>query len=204
MSTARILVLADEVNPALYDYFEPGRLKGIDLIISCGDLPADYLSFLVTVSDADLLYVPGNHDDSYEYKPPEGCICIDSEVYNWRGLTILGLGGSMRYKPGPCQYTQKEMGRRAASMWFKLLKAGKLDILVTHAPAQGINDGPDLAHSGFKAFTDILSRYHPACFVHGHVHMNYGNYPRISNYQDTTVVNAFGSYVLEVELPETD
>lgn len=34
----RILALSDVESPALWDYFRPERLKGIDVILSCGDL----------------------------------------------------------------------------------------------------------------------------------------------------------------------
>lgn len=46
------------------------------------------------------LYVHGNHDDKYNVKPPEGCICIEDEIYEYEGVRFLGLGGSNRYKPG--------------------------------------------------------------------------------------------------------
>ena len=46
----KILALADEECPALYDYYTPGKLKDYDLIISCGDLKANYLSFIVVGS----------------------------------------------------------------------------------------------------------------------------------------------------------
>ena len=44
----KILVLSDEPSKWLYDFYEEGRLDEYDLILSCGDLPANYLSFLVT------------------------------------------------------------------------------------------------------------------------------------------------------------
>ena len=34
----KILALADQESKALWDYFDKSKLKGIDLIISCGDL----------------------------------------------------------------------------------------------------------------------------------------------------------------------
>ena len=46
----KILVLADKESPYLWDYFEKSKFEGIDLIISCGDLAADYLSFLTTLT----------------------------------------------------------------------------------------------------------------------------------------------------------
>ena len=69
----KILAVSDEECPALWDYYVPGRLKEYDLIISCGDLKADYLSFLVTMGRAPVLYVAGNHDNRYQHEPPGGC-----------------------------------------------------------------------------------------------------------------------------------
>ena len=39
----KILLLADEESKYLWDFFEKEKLDGIDLIISCGDLKAEYL-----------------------------------------------------------------------------------------------------------------------------------------------------------------
>ena len=91
----KILVLADQKSKYLYDFYEPDKLKDIDLIISCGDLPANYLSFFVTLCNVPLLYVKGNHDGKYETAPPEGCICIEDDIYVHQGIRIMGLGGSM-------------------------------------------------------------------------------------------------------------
>ncbi|MGN1266816.1 MAG: metallophosphoesterase, partial [Dorea sp.] len=146
----KILVIADKEARYLWDYFEKSKLQGIDLIISCGDLDSEYLSFLATFTSAPVLYVHGNHDDKYEKNPPGGCICIEDTIYVHNGVRILGLGGSMRYKPGEHQYTEWEMRKRVRKLWPKLLWHRGFDILVTHAPAQGLNDGDDLPHQGFK------------------------------------------------------
>ena len=102
----RILAIADQESPLLWDYFDRSYLEGIDLILSCGDLKPQYLSFLATFAHAPILYVHGNHDDRYEETPPDGCICIEDKIYIHNGVRILGLGGSMRYKPGAHQYTE--------------------------------------------------------------------------------------------------
>lgn len=200
--TAKILVLADEPVKAFYEYYNEKTFEGIDLIISCGDLPARYLTFIADVFRGEVLYIPGNHDSSYLTKPPKGCVNIDGRIYIWRGLRILGLGGCYWYKPGPYQYQELEMNRRYLSLWYSFLKHRGIDILVTHAPAAGHNDGPDLPHKGFETFTAILDKYRPKYYFHGHVHMTYGDYPRLSMYGDTTVVNAYERYVVEVELLE--
>ena len=105
----RILVIGDHESKSLWDFYEPSKLEDIDLIISCGDLSPRYLSFLVTMAHAPVLYIHGNHDDKYEMTPPEGCICVDDDLYVYNGIRILGLGGSMRYRYGTHQYTEKEM-----------------------------------------------------------------------------------------------
>ena len=48
----KLLLLSDKESPYLWDYYQPGRLDGIDLILSCGDLKSNYLSFLVTMGRA--------------------------------------------------------------------------------------------------------------------------------------------------------
>lgn len=196
----RILAIADEESRYLWDFYEKSKLEGIDLIISCGDLKPEYLSFLVTLTTVPVLYVHGNHDGKYENNPPEGCICIEDKVYVHEGIRILGLGGSMRYSQGQYQYTEKQMKRRAARLRLPLLLKGGFDILVTHAPAYQLNDGRDLPHQGFQVFRTLLDKYKPKYFLHGHVHMSYGRqHKRYDKYQDTHVINAFERCVFEFE-----
>lgn len=196
----KILLISDQPDAGLWEYYSPKKLKGIDLIISCGDLPQRYLEFLVTMANVPLLYVHGNHDDRYIAQPPEGCDCIDGRVVTVNGLRIMGLGGSMRYKEGSFQYTELQMRLRIARMWWQTLK-GKVDLVVTHAPIQGIGDGEDLAHCGFACFRKILDQLRPMYWIHGHQHLNYGRNPRIYTHGDTTVINAYGKYILEIETP---
>jgi len=194
----KILVLSDEPSKWLYDFFEREKLDEYDLILSCGDLPAEYLSFLVTFSKGPLLYVHGNHDH-YDRKPPEGCICIEDQIFEFEGVRILGLGGSMRYKPGANQYTEKEMRKRVQKLFWPLKKSKGFDILLTHSPARGIGDMEDLPHRGFEVFNELMEKYKPKYFLHGHVHMNYsGKAKREQTYHETTVVNAYEKWVIEI------
>ena len=73
----KILLLADKAEPRLWEELDRRKLEGVELILSCGDLPASYLSFLTCFTDAPILYVHGNHDVRYEKNPPEGCVCIE-------------------------------------------------------------------------------------------------------------------------------
>lgn len=195
----KILAVSDEECAALWDYYTPGKLDDIDLIISCGDLNAAYLSFLVTVAKCPVLYVAGNHDVRYQINPPEGCDPIDDHFVMFNGVRIIGLGGCRKYHPGPYQYTEWQMRHRIRKLRFRLWRHKGVDIVVTHAAPAGLGDAEDPAHWGFQALTDFLDKYHPAFLLHGHVHVTYGqNVPREIDYNGTRVINAFERYIIEI------
>ncbi len=193
-----ILAVADIEDNYIWDYFDKEKFKDVDLIISCGDLKASYLEFLATMIPAPLLYVPGNHDESYEANPPGGCINIDGSIYVAKnGARIFGLGGSIKYRPNRLhQYTEEEMKRRISKSSRIIKKAGGIDIFVSHSPAFGIGDGKDLAHTGFKCFVGLMDKYSPKYFLHGHQHRSYDRkIPRKHIYKNTEIINT-GPYYL--------
>jgi Predicted phosphoesterases, related to the Icc protein len=195
----KILALADVESRYLWDFFEKTKLDGIDLILSAGDLAPQYLEFLATYSKVPILYVHGNHDGCYNDTPPGGCICVDGDIYEYQGLRIMGLGGSMCYNYSGFQYTDRQMTQRYLKMKPKLWRKKGVDILLTHSPAKGFNDGKDMPHMGFSCFNTIIEKYEPKLFVHGHVHMTYGrDFKRESMYNNTKVINAFERYIIEL------
>ena len=194
----KILALADEECSSLWDYYTPGKLSGYDLIISCGDLKASYLSFLVTMGRCPLFYVHGNHDESYKKRPPEGCDCIDDKLIIYNGLRIVGLGGCRKYREGAYQYTDKQMEKRIRKLKRAIKIVGGVDIVVCHAAPKGMGDDEDYAHRGFDALIPFLNQYKPQYLLHGHVHMNYkSDNPRTRTYEDTTIVNCFERMEIE-------
>ena len=196
----KILVVADEESAYLWDHYRPGRLTGIDLILSAGDLKPEYLSFLVTMANRPLLYVHGNHDAVYQKRPPEGCDCIDDKLVVVNGLRILGLGGARMYNGGPYQYTEKQMERRIRRLRWKLHRSKGVDIVLTHAPPAGYGDAEDIAHRGFEAFLPLMDFYQPSYLIHGHVHKSYSvhTFSREVQYASTTVLNGAGRTILEI------
>ncbi len=193
----KILCLADEEDKSYWDYYRPEKLKDIDLIISAGDLKASYLSFLVTMGHAPVFYVHGNHDHRYENQPPEGCDCIDGRVLEYKGYRFMGLGGCKHFRPGPQQFREKDMRKRARKMRWKLRKG--VDVIVTHAPAAGYGDLEDLTHSGFETFVELIDRYKPVFFLHGHIHSSYNcRLQREYQRNDTRLINVGSSYILEL------
>lgn len=195
----KILLIADKAEPTLWEHLDKRKLEGVELVLSCGDLPASYLSFLTCFTPAPILYIHGNHDDRYASAPPEGCICIEDTIYTYKGIRILGLGGSMRYNKGINQYTEKQMRARVNRLRFKLWRSGGIDILLTHSPALNLGDDKDLAHTGFAAFLDVMDKYHPQYMCHGHVHQSYRfDFKRVRHHGETTVINACGHYFLDI------
>lgn len=203
MMDMKVLLLADEADPLYWEYLKKERLEDIKLILACGDLPASYLSYLTCFTHAPIVYVPGNHDTRYADQPPEGCICADENIVKVCGLRILGLGGSMRYKPGPFQYTEREMEKRIARLRWKLRFSRGFDILITHAPMRGLGDMDDLPHRGFECFAPLLQKYRPMLFAFAHVHAAYmgGRFQRNFDYDGLLCVNAWKSHVIELPGP---
>ena len=195
----KILCIADEELTIFWDSYVPGRLKEYALLLSSGDLKAAYLSFIVTMARAPLMYVHGNHDTGYAVTEPEGCDSIDGQMVEYRGLRILGLGGCLWYRPGAHQYSEKEMRKRIWKLRWQIAKYGGVDIIVTHAPPRGVGDGEDRAHQGFETFLELMDTYRPRYLLHGHVHLSYGrDRTREREYHDTKVINVCEKYVLEI------
>lgn len=193
----KILLVSDIESPYIWDNFQPERFSDIDLIISCGDLERDYLSFLVTMIKAPLFYVSGNHDADFKNHPPEGCDSIDGMFVKYKNIKIVGFGGCRGFDASKFQYTEQEMNKRVHKLLPQIIWNRGFDILVTHAAAYGLGDDTDLCHTGFKAFNSLIDRYSPRYHIHGHVHLNYGRKPRIINYKTTAVINAYGYHILE-------
>lgn len=196
----KILTIADEPNEYLWGENVREALSGTDMIISCGDLPAEYLDYLATFTAAPVFYIHGNHDKSYIENPPTGCVCIDGKLLTYKGIRMLGLGGSILYNnESPFQYTQKQMRRRARKLTPTIYLHKGFDILVTHSGAFGTGDSDDRAHVGFEVFNELIDKWQPILFIHGHSHLNYSTKNKRLAYRNKTqVINAFERYFFEI------
>jgi Icc-related predicted phosphoesterase len=205
----KILAVSDMVVDRLYSSQVAERFDGVELLLGCGDLPYEYLEFLVSVMNIPLLYVPGNHDPGYGEKnqrtQAEGCCFLDRRVERVRGLNIAGFGGSVRYKPNcPNQYTQAQMYSRTLSflpslLWHTSRNGGVLDIVIAHSPPRGIHDDDDQAHIGFSAFRDLIQIFKPRYFLHGHTMVYKSNIVSpITKVGKTTIINVYPYRIIEV------
>ncbi|MBW1636136.1 MAG: metallophosphoesterase [Deltaproteobacteria bacterium] len=195
-----ILIVADTVTEKLLDQNKGGPfLQDISLILSCGDLPPEYLSSLTFRYDVPLLFILGNHDLRYTSSPPAACRNIHQQLVSFDNLKIVGFSGSRWYNGGVNQYTESQMSRFIAKMRFTLWRNGTPDLILSHAPPRHINDAEDLCHRGFRGFRKFIDKYSPPYFLHGHIHTLFkNNSERITTVNSTQVINCYGFYVLKI------
>ncbi|GHU97720.1 metallophosphoesterase [Spirochaetia bacterium] len=217
----KILCISDQIDPLIYSNAIKERFADIDMVLSAGDLPLDYLEFIVSSLNKPVLFVFGNHNlNEYnyymhgtkttggawervdDYVPGSGAIHVGSKVRREEGLIIAGLGGSMQYNRGDNQYTNFQMNceilKLIPTLLFNRVFRGRyLDVLLTHAAPEGIHDKPDPCHRGFKAFLWFMRVFKPKYLVHGHIHLYDLSAVRATQYQNTLVLNAYSHYLID-------
>ncbi len=203
----KILSVSDWVEHELTDRFDAARFSGIDLVLSCGDLPPEYLERLNAILKVPLFYVLGNHDirftqkfgQKFGQKSPAGCLNMHARIIRHRGLNIMGLEGSLWYNGGPFQYTEAQMRKTIRGLWLKLWRMGGVDIVITHAPPRHVHDAEDQCHKGFECFRQFVDKHSPGFFIHGHIHARFSDASqRETIINQTRVVNTCGYHIFEI------
>jgi Icc-related predicted phosphoesterase len=212
----KILAVSDQAVDRIYELIPQGHFNGTGMVLACGDLPYEYLEFIVTVLNVPVYYVPGNHDPDYREdvagSHASGCINLDMRTAEQDGVLLAGLGGSVRYRPGAVnQHTQREAYWRASRLVPALLRNRKrhgraLDILITHSPPFGVQDDDSSAHTGLKAINWLIGWARPSLHLHGHLHQRWRNLEPAADWiGPTAVMNVFPQRSFEfpyVGLPE--
>jgi uncharacterized protein len=219
----KFLCVSDQIDPLVYSTGMKERFKDVDVVFAAGDLPPEYLEFIVSILNKPLYYVQGNHDGSSraslsaegafshlasagEQEAYLGAVDAARGVHAEEGLIVAGLPGCMRYNRGPVQFTEFQMWLKALALaprllLNKILRGRYVDVLLTHAPPRGIHDKGDLCHRGFSSFLWLMRVFKPRFLIHGHIHLYDLNDVRISSFGETSVVNAFGHCVLTMDGP---
>lgn len=238
----KILCVSDYVDPLIYNQNVKEAFPDIDLILCAGDLPMDYIDFIVSVFNKPTYFVFGNHDlkeyhlyhkDSrldgsrftknydqaihghgatylgFKNFVNENLIFEDPQTGKKTPLLIAGTSGTVRYNNGLCQFSDSHMKFKLLKMVPRLiinkLKYGRfLDIFMTHASPRHIHDHEDQCHIGFDCYNWFLQHFKPTYMVHGHIHLYDLREERVGKYYDTTVVNAYAHYVIELPMKTTE
>ena len=112
----RVLAVSDEVEEGLLANLGQTRLA--ELIVACGDLPAEYLGALMSALDVPLVFVPGNHD------PDQSGSYLDRDQIARRWFTeeftpvVRMLRAADLVGPG----TDAEAYMRVASQRYRLMR----------------------------------------------------------------------------------
>ena len=218
--TIKILAVSDEIDLLVYSQSIRERFKDIDLVLSAGDLPDEYLEFITGMLNKPLLSVAGNHDEddsrllarqsSVSYSMEQSVSSrqalgrLSFKIRKEAGISVLGIPGSMRYNRGQNQYTEAEMRARLVLLVPKLalrrLFLGRsIDIVLAHSPPKGTHDAQDPAHRGFSSFNWLIRLARPQYFLHGHVHLYDLQALREKTLDSTRVVNVYGHEVINIE-----
>ena len=204
----KVLTVSDNVLPQLEDARNLRERYGdVDGVVSCGDMPAPYLDFIVSVLNMPLLYVRGNHDLDYSSERPGGDNLHQRVIY-YKGLSFAGLEGSPRYNRDPVQYSEYQMWLMVLGMvpglWLRRLRYGYgVDVLVTHAPPRDIHDLPDKPHRGFRSLRFLLRVCRPRYMLHGHVDTWDRRKPTETEFAGTKIINVNPSKLLVLEKANT-
>jgi Icc-related predicted phosphoesterase len=215
----RALAVSDEEVSFLTT--ERAAAFGVDLVIAAGDLSFEYLGALIDFVDRPGVFVPGNHDPSLSRFSKHfswslragmpkagpgsaGFVNADGRVVDIGGLRVAGLGGCLRYRPGPNQWSELEQARRGrrlvrSARRLRTRDGRDVDILLTHAPPRHCGDREDQPHRGFECLHDVVAALQPRLLVHGHIHP-YGQPVPDRLLGETTVVNVVGHRELVLEV----
>ncbi|NLM01318.1 MAG: metallophosphoesterase [Treponema sp.] len=218
----KILCVSDYIDPLVYSNAIKERFKDIDVILSAGDLPMEYIDFIVSSLNKPAFFVFGNHNlKEFPYYHPEvqttrtitqkwnlshshGADYLGFKTARCCSLLLAGTSGSLKYNNGHAQYTEQQMTWRLIKLIprliFNKLRYGRyLDIFLTHAAPFGISDREDPCHKGFKCFLWFMKLFKPKYLIHGHIHLYSLQDVRHHIFEETEVINVYSHYVLEIK-----
>jgi len=205
----KILCISDKIDPQIYSSSIKERFADIDFVLCAGDLPLNYLDFIISSLNKPLFFVFGNHhNEEMEQYESEfftcGAVHMGTKINTEGGFIIAGLGGSMRYNNGSNQFTDLEMYIEIIKLfprllWNRIVHKRYVDILLTHAPPKGIHDKCDKCHLGFKAYLWFMRVFKPKYLIHGHTHLYDLCEVRSTKWENTLVINAFSHYVINLK-----
>jgi len=202
----KILCISDQIDPLIYSVNIKERYQDVDLVISAGDLPMEYLEFIVSSLNKPLFFVFGNHNLTalpYYHKnlgssaSLQTIAAIRSEGYGStylgfttrreNGILFAGVSGSIRYNSDIGQYTEHQMKMQLLAMVPRLiynkLRYGRyVDVF---------------------CFLWFIKKFKPRYFLHGHIHLYDLQAPRVTVYENTTVINVFSNYLLEFDTTQS-
>lgn len=196
----RLLAISDEIDPVLWHHLDRTALEPLDLLVSCGDLPPDYLSYIEGTLRVPFAYVTGNHDLDEAWRQEAARLLPARRRTDL--IEAAGLGLGLLDWPGSntarTKWQARAAWRDAVGLWFVSLLRGKRPAIVaSHVAPHEAGETPDVYHRGFPAYRWLAERLRPALWLHGHT--TPASVPeRVTRIGPTTCVNVTGAYLIEL------
>jgi Icc-related predicted phosphoesterase len=204
----RLLAVSDTRDPALEQAVNRAALGPIDGIVGCGDLEAEWLSFLGDAFHAPIVYVRGNHDHGGAWRHSAAMTPVPlgpGQTARLAGIAIGGLewpGVDGAGNPRHRWLAWRHALRLARRVVFAHATGRREPILIiSHAPPEGLGDvSTDPYHRGFGAYRWLLERLRPPLWLHGHT--TTAMVPELTVHSGaTSVVNVTGAVLVELHQP---
>ena len=108
----KILSVSDQIDPRIYSDKLKERHSDVAFVLSCGDLPNEYLEFIISGLNQPLYFIHGNHDrfkyveQDQSQTHPFGADNLHGKIYREQGLLLAGVEGCILYnRKTKYQYT---------------------------------------------------------------------------------------------------
>ncbi|CAN5832666.1 metallophosphoesterase family protein [soil metagenome] len=197
----RLLAVSDEREAALGHARNRSAIAPVSVIVGCGDLEPDYLSFLGDAFHAPLLYVHGNHDrgGAWEAGLQVAPMPLGGRVERAAGVTFGGLGWPSR-PDGRAERDEGSAWRQALALYLRArLRGPQPAVILSHVPPRDLGDDPsDPYHTGFAAYRWLCQRLQPVLWLHGHTTLAAARHWRCQLGR-TTLVNVTGAALIELD-----
>jgi len=201
----RLLAVSDVADPALEQAANRAGIGPIDGIVGCGDLEADWLTFLGDAFGAPMVHVRGNHDrgGAWRHGATHAPAALASgHIDRLAGIAIGGLGWPGVDEPGnPRRPWRAWLDTLALARRIVLSRLGgrrEPILVISHVPPEGLGDVPtDRYHRGFASYRWLLERLRPPLWLHGHT--TTASVAELTVQAGrTSVVNVTGAVLLEL------
>lgn len=168
----KVLLLADLHNQ--FGKFDSFLNLEPDMVIIAGDIthfgPVDPVLTQLSRIDIPVFAIPGNCDprEMLDTLEESNAVCLHDHSMSVGKLTLTGLGGSNKTPfDTPYELTEDEIDRTLQQI-VSTMERNVHNILVTHAPPQGILDCIGDSHVGSPAIRKYVQYFDLICTAHIH------------------------------------
>ncbi len=171
----KILCVSDQIDPLIYNSNASKNFPDIDLILCAGDLPMDYVDFIVSVFNKPTYFIFGNHDLSefrYYHSVPGTTAASATSAQNAASLAMASMKKAEIRNPhhGASYAGFKNISVKSHTV--KSARGKQTPLLIT-----GVS-GSIRYNNGLCQYTDTEMFFHLVALIPGLIYnkIRYGRY----------------------------